>query len=132
MKTKMMIAFLLAFLFIIPGQAQEKLELNGDTVIVISPKDLQTINGIIVDWEWLKKEVALKDSLLLADSVLIEIKDSTIVGIEAREKKKEEWYIENGQKMAKENAKLKRQKKTNAFLGGGIGAIIGILIGLLL
>lgn len=132
MKTKMMIAFLLAFLFIIPGQAQEKLELNGDTVIVISPKDLQTINGIIVDWEWLKKEVALKDSLLLADSVLIEIKDSTIVGIEAREKKKEEWYIENGQKMTKENAKLKRQKKTNAFLGGGIGAIIGILIGLLL
>ena len=64
--------------------------------------------------------------------LLIEIKDSTIIGIEAREKKKEEWYIENGQKMAKENAKLKRQKKTNAFLGGGIGAIIGILIGLLL
>ena len=34
--------------------------------------------------------------------------------------------------MAKENAKLKRQKETNAFLGGGIGAIIGVLIGLLL
>lgn len=130
MKTKILITFLLAFLFVIPSNGQaRKMEIEGDTVIVMTPKDLQTINGIIVDWEFLKVESAMKDSLLQADSLLLDVKDSIIVGIERREAKKEAWYIDQAKKLQKEK---KEDKKGMFWFGSSIGLLIGAILGIVL
>lgn len=131
MKTKVLLTFILAFLFAAPGMAQKKIVVNQDTLVAISPKDLKTLNGIIEDREWLKREVQWKDSLLVLDSVNLSLKDSLIMGIEAREAKKEEYYINQAKDLNKSLQKEKKKNKRTLPLTIG-GALLGLLIGLLL
>ena len=97
------------------------MKIEGDTIVAITPKNLRTINGILVDYEAIKKQGLLKDSIISLDSVMLEKKDSIIL---FQNKEKELMVREF-------DLEMKKQKK-NIILGGGIGVIIGILMGLLL
>jgi len=135
MKIKLSLFILLAFVFISNVSAQEKVIIDQDTLVIITPNDVKTINGIIVDWEFLKKESALKDSLIKEDSILISAKDSVISVIEEREKKKETYYIEQASTLVKENKALEKKlkrKKTGGILGTIGGTVLGILLGLII
>lgn len=111
----------LVFFFGETSRAQKVMRVGGDTIVAITPKNLRTINGILVDYEAIKKQGLLKDSIISLDSVMLEKKDSIIL-FQSKEK----------ELMVREfNLEMKKQKK-NIILGGGIGVIIGILTELLL
>ena len=73
------ISLLLGF-FLITSMAwgQKKIVLEGDTLIAITPKELVTVNKIIVDLEHTKKQVALQDTMIRLDSLELCMKDSII------------------------------------------------------
>ena len=124
MRTIMIKAILilsLVFFFGETSRAQKVMKIDGDTIVAITPKNLRTINGILVDYEAIKKQGLLKDSIISLDSVMLEKKDSIIL---FQNKEKELMVREF-------DLEMKKQKK-NIILGGGIGVIIGILMGLLL
>lgn len=143
MKSKkifILIVFLFSFTFL--GNAQEKVVINGDTLIQITPKNLSTINGIIEEFEWTKKENSLLREAAKIDSTRLCLKDSIIVAQEEREKKKEAYYIEQATQLATENVNLSNQNdklatenkkaKKKAWFAGGAGGILGIIIGILI
>ena len=132
--------FLFSFTFL--GNAQEKVVMNGDTLIQITPKHLSTINGIIENFEWTKKENNLLKEAARIDSTRLALKDSIIVVQEQREKKKEAYYIEQATQLATQNVTLSNQNeklatenkkaKKKAWFAGGAGGILGIIIGILI
>lgn len=138
MKTisKLIILFF-SFLFYFNSSiyAQKKILINNDTVVAITPKELSTVNKIIESYEWSKKEIILKDSLIQLDSVNIATQDSLIAELKLREKKKEDFYINQSLLFKQEQERLKKEfrKKTILGIGGGtlIGALVGILVGIL-
>lgn len=138
MKTisKLIILFF-SFLFYFNSSiyAQKKILINNDTVVAITPKELSTVNKIIESYEWSKKEIILKDSLIQLDSVNIATQDSLIAELKLREKKKEDFYINQSLLLKQEQERLKKEfkKKTILGIGGGtlIGALVGILVGIL-
>ena len=127
-----MVAILLAFLSFLPVQGQEIMVVNKDTIVAITPKDVKTINTIIVGYEWRGKEIQALDSLVKKDSLLLATKDSLLATQLVREKKKEDYYIEQAKALATENATLKKKKKVGVRTAGGIGLLVGLLIGLIL
>lgn len=120
--------FLLFFLFI-PTNAQGLLINGKDTMVVITPEELVKINKIIVSEEYLRKTVETQNELLSADSALLAEKDSIIQYTELREQKKEAFYIDQTTALKKD---LKKKKTLSFLKGSGIGAIIGLIIGILL
>lgn len=106
--------------------------MNKDTIVAITPKDVKTINTIIVGYEWRGKEIQALDSLVKKDSLLLATKDSLLATQLVREKKKEDYYIEQAKALATENATLKKKKKVGVRTAGGIGLLVGLLIGLIL
>lgn len=78
---------LLVFLFLYPilGASQEIVKYKNDTLIMITPNNLKTINSIIVDRDFLEKELNLsnqikfqKDSIIKLKTKELTIKDSII------------------------------------------------------
>lgn len=136
MKNKLCLFILTLFFSFIPIGAQEKIILGGDTLVTITPKQLSTINGLIEHLEWTKKEAEVMRLTIRLDSTRIALKDSIIATQEIREKKKEEFYINQSTQLANENLKLSeenkklRGRKIWAIAGGSgiLGLILGILI----
>lgn len=118
---KMILIMSLVFFFGETSRAQKVMTVNGDTIVAITPKNLRTINGILVDYEAIKKQGSLKDSIISLDSVMLVRKDSIIL---FKDKEKELMVREF-------DLKMKKQKR-NIFIGGGIGILVGILTGLLI
>ena len=106
-----------------PSYAQEKVVLNGDTLVTITPKQLGTINEIIVRYEYGQKEIELKDSIISLDNRSLVLKDSIIV-------------LQKNNILLQEiiNEDLKRKSKINVrksiFISSGVGIVVGLLIGL--
>ena len=125
---RIIMTFLLFFLFI-PTNAQSLLINGKDTMVVITPEELVKINKIIVSEEYLRKTVETQNELLSADSALLAEKDSIIQYTELREQKKEAFYIDQTTALKKD---LKKKKTFSFLKGSGIGAIIGLIIGILL
>ena len=118
---KVILVISLVFFFGETSRAQRVMTVNGDTIVAITPRNLRTINGILVDYEAIKKQVSLKDSIISLDSVMLVRKDSIIL---FKDKEKELMVREF-------DLKIKKQKR-NIFIGGGIGILVGILTGLLI
>lgn len=118
---KVILIMSLVFFFGETSRAQKVMTVNGDTIVAITPKNLKTINGILVDYEAIKKQGSLKDSIISLDSVMLVRKDSIIL---FKDKEKELMVREF-------DLKMKKQKR-NIFIGGGIGILVGILTGLLI
>ena len=76
---KVILVISLVFFFGETSRAQRVMTVNGDTIVAITPRNLRTINGILVDYEAIKKQVSLKDSIISLDSVMLVRKDSIIL-----------------------------------------------------
>lgn len=106
------------------------IEYKGDTVVMISDKDLVTINTVFTKYEYLKKELKLHKSLLSVDSAMLISKDSIIASKEqawlGREK-----YLTNSLKELNNTIEKqkKKQKITNGLLVSSALVILGIVIG---
>ncbi len=115
--------------------SQEKVVINQDTLITITPKNLSTINGIIEEFEWTKVENSTLREIIKTDSIRICLKDSILVQQELREKKKEEFYIDQANNLVKEKTSLEEKNKKlkkKATIFTGVGGILGLIIGILI
>lgn len=132
-KTIKIIIIILVFLlsFVLSSSAQNKVVINGDTLVTITPENLKTINKIIVDLEYSKKIQTRQQNIIKQDSVLLGIKDSLILQYNIREKKKEEYYISQASKLIEDNNKLRKKARVKSTWLGTIGLVLGLLVGLI-
>lgn len=132
-KTIKIIIIILIFLlsFVLSSSAQNKVVINGDTLVTITPENLKTINKIIVDLEYSKKIQTRQQNIIKQDSVLLGVKDSLILQYNIREKKKEEYYISQASKLIEDNNRLKKKARTKSTWLGTIGLVLGLLVGLI-
>lgn len=117
--------------FVLSSSAQNKVVINGDTLVTITPENLKTINKIIVDFEYSKKIQTKQQSIIKQDSILLGVKDSLISLYNIREKKKEEYYINQTNKLIENNNRLRKKAKMKSTWLGSIGLLIGLLVGLI-
>ena len=104
---------------------QKIIEYKGDTMIVISPHNVMTMNSIIVERNYLEKEVFLLDSLNT-------LKDSTILEQKQIIKMNEESLLKTNEKNNLIIQELAYNWKRKAWTQSGFFAIGGIIIGVLL
>lgn len=119
------------FIFIIfsifLSKSQNIIEYDKDTLITISPKQVDIINGIIIDFENSKKNIELYKDIVKLDSISLSKKDSIIFIQNSMFNKKEDYYkvsIENLENSIKDEKR--KRKFTNSILGGA-AIILGIL-----
>ena len=125
------ILFVFLFLYPILGASQEIVKYKNDTLIMITPNNLKTINSIIVDRDFLEKELNLsnqikfqKDSIIKLKTKELTIKDSIIDSFNNIVFLKDE-QIEN---IRVENKKEKRKKISVGIGSGVLGLLLGLLI----
>ena len=118
------ISLLLGF-FLITSMAwgQKKIILEGDTLIAITPKELVTVNKIIVDLEHTKKQVALQDTMIRLDSLELCMKDSIIETQRIKEVKLNSYWND-------QITMEKKKRKKSIFWSSGIGITVGLILGL--
>ena len=118
------ISLLLGF-FLITSMAwgQKKIVLEGDTLITITPKELVTVNKIIVDLEHTKKQVALQDTMIRLDSLELCMKDSIIETQRIKEVKLNSYWND-------QITMEKKKRKKSIFWSSGIGITVGLILGL--
>ena len=118
------ISLLLGF-FLITSMAwgQKKIVLEGDTLIAITPKELVTVNKIIVDLEHTKKQVALQDTMIRLDSLELCTKDSIIETQRIKEVKLNSYWND-------QITMEKKKRKKSIFWSSGIGITVGLILGL--
>ena len=75
---RLIYCLLLSLLPSLSVRAQEIIEHKGDTMIVISPNNLKTINSIIIDLEDSKKIINLQNKIIKNDSIVKSERDSII------------------------------------------------------
>ena len=119
------ISLLLGF-FLITSMAwgQKKIVLEGDTLIAITPKELVTVNKIIVDLEHTKKQVALQDTMIRLDSLELCMKDSIIETQRIKEVKLNSYWND-------QITMEKKKRKKSIFWSSGIGITVGLILGFL-
>ena len=105
---KIIYCLLLSLFFITKGYSQEIIEHRGDTMIVISPENLKTINSIIVDLESSEKIIKLQGDIIKEDSIKAANLDSIIIYQSMMMRKKDDYYVNSIQ--ALENS-LKKEKR---------------------
>lgn len=93
-------------------------KVEGDTVVVISPKSLNTINRMVVDFERVNNLCSVKDSIINLDSLRIRLLHSTIESMETRDRFKDNLN----------KTRLRKSKRKMFLWGGGIGIVTGIIL----
>lgn len=124
---KIIYYLLLSLLFITKGYSQEIIEHRGDTMIVISPKNLKTINSIIVDLESSKEIIKLQKSIITEDSLKMNNLDSIISYQFMMMKKKDDYYINSVQDLEKSLKKEKKKRTIWTSFLGGVAVVLGII-----
>lgn len=125
----LVLLFLLCGLCInVRGQTQDTakiVQVKGDTMILITPNQLKTINCIITDLEFRTKELDLnriliskQDSIIWSMKSLVQVKDQTI-------ELKNKNLTDLKESLKKSQKKIERQKKWIKWGSIGFGAIIG-------
>lgn len=123
-----LILSLVIFLFIIdsnPIFGQKIIEYKGDTLIVITPQNVKTMNSIIVERNYLEKEVSILNEINL-------LKDSTILEQEKIIQTNQESLL---QIKDKNNLIIQEQAyswKKKAWKWSGVSAVAGIILGIIL
>lgn len=124
---KLIYCLLLSLLFITKGYSQEIIECQGDTMIVISPENLKTINSIIVDLESSEKIIKLQGDIIKEDSIKAANLDSIISYQSMMMRKKDDYYVNSIQALEKSLKKEKRKRKLWAGALGCVAVILGTL-----
>lgn len=113
----------LSFLFV-PIRAQERIVISNDstgtqdTLVLITPGQVQIINGVFTELDYTKQEVALRDSLILNDSLMIAMKNEII---------REQWYY-----IQRTELLMKKKKRKSVALGTTLGTVLGVAGGIVL
>ncbi len=100
--------------------AQKKVIIEKDTLIVITPKNLSTINGVFESWEIQKEEILKQKQIIQVDSALMADQDNMICLLR-----------DQGNELRTENNKLAKKLKITKK-GGIVLGILGFLIGILI
>ena len=108
---KIIYCLLLSLFFITKGYSQEIIEHRGDTMIVISPENLKTINSIIVDLESSEKIIKLQGDIIKEDSIKAANLDSIISYQSMMMRKKDDYYVNSIQALENSLKKEKRKRK---------------------
>lgn len=131
MKKNNLLKYLLLFLWVIFYSqeliSQEIIEYKGDTMIVISPQNLNTINAIIVENEYNKIELELYQALHKVDSVLINSRDSIIHNNNLIIDKQVKFYSESIEDLSRSLEQEKIKRKTITGILGTISIVLCIL-----
>jgi tetrahydromethanopterin S-methyltransferase subunit G len=104
---------------------------SSDSSVIIGINGIRTINGLLVDRDYLKKQVEYSDSIMTVQREQLVLKDSLFETIKIREQKELQYYDEKTGTLETELSKEKKQKKTWK-IGTGVGILGGVIIGLLL
>lgn len=120
---RLIYCLLLSLLPSLSVRAQEIIEHNGDTMIVISPNNLKTINSIIIDLEDSKKIINLQNKIIKNDSIVKSERDSIIVNQTSIINKQNEYYTESINNLEK-TLKKEKIKKTIWTSALGLVAVI--------
>ena len=112
--------------------SQEIIEYKGDTVVAISPKNLETINSIIVNYEYTLEELSLYKQSSAVDSALLVSKDSIIQNMDLILRKKEDYYLDLNNSLNLALEREKRKHRITKGLLGGAGAVAIIVSVILL
>lgn len=109
------------------SNSQNIIKCDKDTMIVISPKQVDIINSIIIDFENSKKNIELYKEIISLDSLSLSNKDS-IIYIQNSMFNKKECYYKKSIEDLEDNIKSEKRSKilTNSILGGVV-AILGVL-----
>lgn len=120
---RLIYCLLLSLLPVLSTEAQEIIEHKGDTMIVISPNNLKTINSIIIDLEDSKKIINLQNKIIKNDSIVKSERDSIIVNQTSIINKQNEYYTESINNLEK-TLKKEKIKKTIWTSALGLVAVI--------
>ena len=129
MKRKLKLILCLMVLLFFKGNnfifGQRIIEYKGDTLIVITPQNVATMNSIIVERDYLEKEVFILNDLNI-------LKDSTI-----KEQKQIISFTEESllQTKAKNELVIQEQAytwKKRVWTWSGVSATVGLILGILL
>lgn len=96
-------------------------------MVVISPQNLNTINAIIVENEYNKKELELYRALHVVDSVLINSRDSIIHNNNLIIDKQVKFYSESMEDLKRSLKQEKKKRKTVTGILGTISVVLCIL-----
>lgn len=124
---KIIYCLLLSLFFITKGYSQEIIEHRGDTMIVISPENLKTINSIIIDLESSKEVIKLQKDIIFEDSLKMNNLDSIITFQSVMMRKKDDYYVNSIENLEKSLRKEQRKKKFLTGTLGGVAVILGII-----
>ena len=128
MKRKLKLILCLMVLLFFKGNnfifGQRIIEYKGDTLIVITPQNVATMNSIIVERDYLEKEVFILNDLNI-------LKDSTI-----KEQKQIISFTEESLLQTKAKNKLVVQEqaytwKKRVWTWSGVSATVGLILGIL-
>lgn len=105
--------------------------LGSDTVVSISGNNLKDVNSIIVKYEWGQVENRLLGEALYEDSIMLEMKDSIILGKDIIISKQDSIFNQNMKLMEKQ---IRRDKAIAGTVGGAIGAltVATVVLGIIL
>ena len=129
MKRKLKLILCLIVLLFFKGNnfifGQRIIEYKGDTLIVITPQNVATMNSIIVERDYLEKEVFILNDLNI-------LKDSTI-----KEQKQIISFTEESLLHTKAKNELVVQEqaytwKKRVWTWSGVSATVGLILGILL
>lgn len=107
--------------------SQEIIEHRGDTMIVISPNNLKTINSIIIDLESSKEIIKLQRGIISEDSVKMNNLDSIISYQSIMMRKKDDYYINSIKNLEKNLRAEKRRKTLWTSILGSVAVILGVI-----
>ena len=124
--TLLLMLFLLLYPKISVG-AQEIVEHKGDTLITITPRNLKTINSIIVDFENTKKLSQVQEKLIKEDSVVMARKDSVILYQQKIQTMRDNYYVSSIIGLQESLKKEKKKKKTWLGVLGSVAVILGAI-----
>lgn len=122
-----LLLFLGFFFFMQSGKAQEVIEHKGDTMIVISPTNLKTINSIIVDYENTRRQNSLYSQIIQHDSIRVCALDSVIAQQKSIIQKHQVWYYNSVKELEKDLKKERRKKTVLTSVLGGVAVILGLI-----
>jgi len=124
---KIIYCLLLSLLPLLSIEAQEIIEHKGDTMIVISPNNLKTINSIIIDLEDSKKIINLQNKIIKNDSIVKSERDSIIVNQTNIIDKQNKYYTESINNLEKTLKKEKIKKTVWTSALGLVAVIFGTI-----
>ena len=108
-------------------KSQEIIQYNNDTLVTITPKDVKTINSIIVDLETTKRIARLQREIIVSDSISKLERDSVMKYQTMVFDRKENHYINSINSLENNLQREKRKRKICTSVLSFVAIIFGLI-----